>query len=91
MKWFGEPWPDPVLRAPVCEDDADRIRTPLIACLRCGEYIKEGDQGIAMPYVGEFVLGRNFNEDGQVMCAYHLKCYLRSILGPGFDLGRLET
>src|SRR4030095_12564113 len=28
VKWFGSPWPSDECRAPVCEDDADRVDPP---------------------------------------------------------------
>lgn len=46
MKWFGEPWPAADFRAPVCEDDTERIPTPVgEPCLWCGEPIADRDRG----------------------------------------------
>ena len=48
MQWFGEPWPSAELRAPVCEDDNDRVPVPIEAqCLFCGKDIVTGQAGIS--------------------------------------------
>lgn len=53
MKWFGSPWPSEELRAPVCEDDADRVPPPPPGedCILCGQVIEEGAQGVMMPHL----------------------------------------
>lgn len=46
MAWFGEPWPSVDERAQVCEDDAERVLTPIgKACVLCEEEIAAGDRG----------------------------------------------
>ena len=77
MNWFGEPWPSAELRAPVCEDDAERIPTPVDAsCIWCGEAIALGDRGEAFPGIvdagGEWVT--------EVKYA-HAECQLRNVMG----------
>jgi hypothetical protein len=53
MRWFGEPWPSAELRAPVCEDDAERMPVPVgSACLHCNELIDENDRGTEVGYIG---------------------------------------
>jgi hypothetical protein len=53
MKWFGTPWPAPVLRAPVCENDADRVPIPAgDECLFCHETIQPADRGVVIPLMG---------------------------------------
>jgi hypothetical protein len=45
--WFGDPWPSAELRAPVCEDDAERAPTPVgQRCTLCRENIEDGDRGL---------------------------------------------
>jgi hypothetical protein len=58
-KWFGEPWPSAELRAPVCEDDADRVPPPPPGeeCILCGTTFTEDAQGVVFPHfpgVGEW-------------------------------------
>lgn len=66
-RWFGESWD-----APVC-DLATHAATPVgETCPDCGGGIFEGHQGLLIPWA----------EDG-VERAYHLKCFLRDVLGPG--------
>ena len=53
MKWFGEPWPSAETRAPVCEDDADRVDPPPPGeeCLFCGGFFASDAQGAVMPHL----------------------------------------
>ena len=53
MQWFGEPWPSAEYRAPVCEDDKDRVPPPPPGepCLLCDHPIEQGDRGIVMPHM----------------------------------------
>lgn len=82
--WFGDPWPTAELRAPVCENDADRVPTPVgRACLQCDRPVADGDRGVLIPHV--FAKG----PDGWEMRPQHLDCLLRAIL-PGYD-GRYGT
>lgn len=77
--WFGAPWPSPDFRAPICENDADRIETPHGAeCCLCHDPIGEGEQGTAIPLV------RLDGDDKPVyggMVYEHKECGLRSVLG----------
>lgn len=74
MKWFGEPWPSAELRAPVCEDDADRMLVPVgYACTHCGEAIEATDRGVAIPFLP--VDHRPFD------VYYHAKCFLADVIG----------
>lgn len=65
--WFGRSW-----GAPCCALD-DQVMTPIgMKCLICLIAIREGDQGITMPLL---------RLDGPATtCAYHLDCYLKTIL-----------
>lgn len=66
IRWFGEPWPSEQLRAPLCENDAYRIVTPVGAmCIHCRELIEEGDRG----------------EESGNRRYVHRECGLRSALG----------
>lgn len=77
--WFGEPWPRPDWRAPVCEDDANRIPVPLgSTCFQCGELIDEDDQGCAYPSV---VAGPDGEPVSGGLIYDHRECGMRSILG----------
>jgi hypothetical protein len=72
MRWFGEPWPSAELRAPVCENDADRIPVPVGApCLFCAELIEEGDRGEEMVYVSSAADLR----------FAHIECAFRQVMG----------
>jgi len=52
MKWFGEPWPSAELRAAVCEDDAQRIPTPVgEECTLCTQEIMQDDRGVALSHL----------------------------------------
>lgn len=74
MKWFGEPWPRPDLRAPVCEDDADRMLVPAgYACTFCGDAIEATDRGVAVP----FLPGNAAPYD----VYYHARCFLAEVIG----------
>lgn len=78
QQWFGEPWPRADFRAPVCEDDALRIPTPVgSTCLLCEQLIDEGDRGTQTGYVG--LDGRQ--KMVSHICYVHTECTLRSILG----------
>ena len=79
MKWFGEPWPSAEVRAPICEDDADRIPTPVgEPCLWCMEPIEDGDQGEAMPAL---------REDGWTTSYGHRECLFRQVVGGPAHIG----
>lgn len=66
MKWFGKPWPSPDFRAPICEDDALQIPTPVGSeCILCGEAILLGHQGV------QYINGPYG----------HVECQYRSVVG----------
>lgn len=69
--WFGkEPWPSAEERASVCDDDTQRVPTPVGAeCLLCTEQIVEGDRG---------TLHANFHGG---LDPVHVECGMREVLG----------
>lgn len=72
MLWFGTPWPSERYRAPICEDDALRVTTPVgDACLWCEEEILEDDRGVMMAVLRE--------EMSQV--PVHIECNFRQVMG----------
>lgn len=81
-KWFGEPWPSAELRAPVCEDDADRVPPPPPGeeCVLCGRGFKPGARGVLIPHfpgVGEWAVRYS-----------HISCLVGNVTGEGsFGLG----
>ena len=79
MKWFGEPWPSAELRAPVCEDDADRMPVPVgEPCARCQRPFGARDRGVAIP----FVTGGLDWEAVQIQEIYHhIRCFLAGVIG----------
>lgn len=84
--WFGDPWPSAATPAPVCEEPASRVPTPVGApCLHCAEEVVEGDRGVLMPAV---LMG----EDGRLVTKIepvHAECMVRmSTGGPAHLLGR---
>lgn len=84
MKWFGEPWPGDWRqngRAPVCEDDAMHVETPVGLCQWCRDPILGTDQGVIVPSVAADL--RVTQEP------YHVECWVRLGLGgPGHLQGR---
>jgi hypothetical protein len=87
-KWFGEPWPSAELRAPVCEDDADRVPPPPPGeeCILCGRGFKPDAQGVVMPHMtasdimpGMFITEIHYS---------HIDCLIGNVTGEGsFALG----
>lgn len=76
-RWYGDPWPAADRRAPVCEDDADRVVTPVgVPCIVCQVKVELGDRGVLIPY-----WAGPGTEPGE--CAYHLRCFLLTTIGPG--------
>lgn len=72
--WFGDPWPSDTLRASVCENDTDKVATPVgQLCVPCQEPITMGDRG-------------SLYADGEPA---HVECSLRSVLGNHLHLGGL--
>lgn len=72
-RWFGEPWPSADRRAPICDDDAERIAVPVgEPCLWCTEAIAATDRGVTMPYL---------SETGAVVVYIHIECHVRSVVG----------
>ena len=78
MKWFGPAWPSEDLRAAVCEDDSNKVPTPVgQECTLCTEDILEGDRGVILAHL----------EIGDAMPmvqkrAAHLDCLVGNIGGP---------
>ena len=74
MNWFGEPWPSPEFRAPVCEDDALRVPTPAAEiCMLCRQPVKPDDRGVVMPHIAS---------DGWTERHYnHIECLIRNVTG----------
>lgn len=73
MKWFGDPWPSAEYRAPVCEDDADRVPVPVGgSCAYCDKPISERDRGIVIPHLGTAARL-------DVETYWHLGCFLWTI------------
>jgi hypothetical protein len=78
VRWFGPTW-----GAPVNEDVGETTVPVGVACERCGLEIGESDRGVALPvmrFPGEvepvrLVIG------GHEHVAYHLLCFLSSVLG----------
>jgi len=72
VKRFGESW-----GAPICDPEhgVPLRETPVGEdCIRCGQPIEEGDQGVSLPYIGF--------EGEPPEIHYHLDCFLDSTLGP---------
>lgn len=79
-QWFGEPWPDEHLRAPVCMNDLDRVATPVgQECCWCHEAIQDGDRGILVPWVSpeDYVAGGR-----HTYAPIHVECSVRQVVGP---------
>lgn len=75
--WFGPTWHAPV------NADGPEIGVPVgKQCASCGEPVKEGDQGLALGYVGT-----NMERDVIVFVEdvphvpYHLSCFMRLVVG----------
>jgi len=69
MKRFGESW-----GAPICDeqDGVPLVDTPVgEKCVRCEEPIKEGDQGVILPFLG--------GPAGWGEIVYDLDCFLASL------------
>jgi hypothetical protein len=73
VKWFGEPWPSADCRAPVCEDDADRVPPPPPGeeCLLCGEGFAPDAQGVRMPHL----MADRHAEDRYT----HIQCLIKNV------------
>jgi hypothetical protein len=77
MKWFGESW-----GAPAC-DPEDHGATPVGAkCSGCGIDIREGDQGIRIPFMGLW------EEQASDFVDWHLDCWLAHIRPHDFSCPR---
>lgn len=71
--WFGRQW-GAGGPAPVCEDPAERVETPVgVPCLFCEEPIEENHSGVVTPYIAA---GGNSHQ-----AAVHVECHLRQVLG----------
>lgn len=79
MRWFGTPWPLVDARAPICENDAERMETPVgEVCLYCEEPIGADDRGTEMPYIHDDVSEIRF---------IHIECSFRQVMGGPAHLG----
>lgn len=85
MNWFGEPWPSEELRAPVCEDDKDRVPPPPPGelCALCGNPIEEGARGVVIPHIEMLDASQGLS---MTEIRYnHLGCLLGSVGGEGIS------
>jgi hypothetical protein len=72
--WFGEPWPRPDFRAPVCEDDRLRVPIPVgQGCLFCHEPMTEVSQGVWIGYLT--------NRSASQSKPSHVRCLLLNTVG----------
>ena len=81
--WFGESW-----GAPICAPEGHRETPVGLECGRCGVPIAADSQGILTPLVGG--LASEPTPDGEALVyvtrlAWHLDCWLESILPHGPD------
>lgn len=89
VRFFGEPWPSPDLRAFVCEDEKFHVSTPTDhLCVDCEQPIEADDRGVIMAAgqgvrhawtTSTMVAGYTLN-----VCAAHIDCHIKSIL-PGHE------
>lgn len=86
MQWFGSPWPSEELRAPVCEDDADRAPNPRpgTLCVLCDREIEPGARGVVMPHLAA-------DNMSAVLRYCHLGCLLSNVGGEGISWREPET
>lgn len=71
--WFGSPWPSEDYRAPVCENDADRVDPPPAGeqCVFCEEGFPPDAQGLRFPHI---------DADRNTLMRYaHLDCLLHNV------------
>lgn len=74
MRWFGQPWPTPERRAPVCDDDTARVPVPIgRACGKCGYPFSRYDRGVLIPLYDLTINNRDI--------AYHAACFLKLVIG----------
>lgn len=75
MKWFGKPW------NPRCCTPSERIDTPVgEKCPRCTAHIDENDQGMVILCATRIDTEK---EECEVVAeAWHLDCWLKSVLPP---------
>lgn len=72
VMWFGEPWPSAEERAPVCDNDADRVPVPVgQVCGQCGEPLAPRARGVVIPSTTDE--------------PWHLECLLYNTLGPSWE------
>lgn len=68
MQWFGESW-----GATIC-DPQHHVATPVDSkCSECGVELREGDQGIRVPFM------RPKGESGPAFVDWHIRCWLDHI------------
>lgn len=78
MGWWGEPWPSEHLRAPVCEDDSERVPVPVgLPCLACRELIREGERGT----VTSALVDGEGGWPEATAAPIHVECSLRTVIG----------
>jgi hypothetical protein len=89
VRWFGEPWPSRESPAPICDDDAFRVETPVgKRCLHCPDLIVEGERGVVMATdpLGNEWWTMEIQQDGDEfrlpVVAAHIDCLMRATLGP---------
>lgn len=70
--WFGEPWPQPDFRAPICQDDRLRVPVPV------GERCSYCDEPVEADHAGSFV----WDATTGVPIPIHKECSVRSVAGP---------
>jgi hypothetical protein len=68
MRWFGESW-----GAPVCRPENKAPVPTTLTCYRCGQRIREGDQGF---------LDRAWSDADENFFPWvmHKNCFLRNVL-----------
>ena len=84
VKWFGDPWPNALHRAPICESDADRVEIPVGSkCLDCEKAIVERDRGVITACSPNIWGSWELTWNGKIfrVCSYHLSCWLSSVVG----------
>jgi hypothetical protein len=71
--WFGEPWPTAQFRAPVCENDDERVPAPMpwVRCLFCKEPFPFLARGVVIPHLDDEGLWREH--------PLHLACLLGNV------------
>jgi hypothetical protein len=72
MLWFGDPWPSPAERAPVCSAEEEHVPVPVGQhCGMCAEPVITSDRGVWMEH-----LHTTGTADQRPV---HLRCLIRSV------------